>query len=266
MLPPDVTLNTIPASMHIQGRVIKALILREVHTLYGNTKLGYLWALFQLIFNIAIFWGIRYIVHAQTPNGMSMLVYLMGGFIPWYLFNDTVARCMSAVGANLSLLTFPQVTELDLMVSRTIVVWGTQIVCAVILLVMGLLVGESWRLYRPDALLASLIFAPLLGFGTGLIAASMARIYPTLEKIIPLFLRVLFFASGIFFSPSNFPSKIAKYLMLNPVMQLIEWQRYGFSSTTNPPTYSIAYIASWCIGSLVLGLLLERYVRGRPLK
>ena len=250
----------------MQAWVINALILREIHTIYGNTTLGYLWALLQLSFNLAVFWGVRYIMHAQAPFGMSMLIFLLGGFIPWYIFNDTLTRCMTAVSGNLALLTFPQVTELDLMLGRTIVVWGTQILCAIILLAIGALAGESCYLYRPSSLFATFIFSPALGLGMGLVCASLSRIFPTLEKLIPFVTRIMFFISGIFFSPSAFPTKIAKYLMFNPVMQLIEWQRYGFASTTHPPSYSIPYICTWCISSLVLGLLLERYVRGRPLK
>ena len=34
----------------VQGRVIMALILREVHTLYGSSRLGYLWAVIQTMF------------------------------------------------------------------------------------------------------------------------------------------------------------------------------------------------------------------------
>lgn len=48
----------------VQGRVIMALILREVYTLYGSSRLGYLWAVIQTMFGIGIFWGIREIAGA----------------------------------------------------------------------------------------------------------------------------------------------------------------------------------------------------------
>ena len=54
----------------VQGRVIMALILREVHTLYGSSRLGYLWAVIQTMFGIGIFWGIREIAGARAPHGM----------------------------------------------------------------------------------------------------------------------------------------------------------------------------------------------------
>ena len=64
----------------VQGRVIMALILREVHTLYGSSRLGYLWAVIQTMFGIGIFWGIREIAGARAPHGMSVLMFLLAGF------------------------------------------------------------------------------------------------------------------------------------------------------------------------------------------
>ena len=153
------------SSLTVQGRVIAALILREIHTLYGNTSLGYLWAVILTAFNISVFWLFREMFGAHAPHGMGMAVFLLCGFIPWYIFNDTVSRCMSAVRANQALLTFPQVTELDLMFGRLIVVWGTQSVCAAIILALAAALGQPMELRRPGALAATLFFAPLLGLG-----------------------------------------------------------------------------------------------------
>lgn len=257
---------SISPALTVQGRVIAALILREVHTLYGNTRLGYLWAIIQTAFGIGVFWAIRALMGAHAPHGMSMAVFLLCGFVPWYIFSHAVSRCMSAVSANRGLLTFPQVTELDLMIARIIVVWGTQLVCAIVILSLAAALGQPVELRRPGTLAATLVFAPLLGLGMGLVCASLARLWPTLDKLVPMCLRILFFASGIFFSVSRFPSRLSEILLLNPMMQLIEWQRYGFSASSSAPLFSVPYLAAWCLGALCLGLLLERHVRGREIR
>ena len=118
-----ISISSVSSGLTVQGRVLYALVMREVHTLYGNTKLGYLWAIIQTAFGIGVFWGLRTILGAHAPHGMSMIVFLLSGFIPWYMFSHTVSRCMSAVKANKALLTFSQITELDLMIARVIVVW-----------------------------------------------------------------------------------------------------------------------------------------------
>ena len=261
-----VTTPTVSSALTVQGRVIYALAMREVHTLYGNTRLGYLWAIIQTGFSIAIFWGMREFLGAHAPHGMGMAVFLLCGFIPWYMFSDTIIRCLSAVRGNQALLTFPQVTELDLMIGRLIVVWGTQLLCAGILLSFAAALGESIELRHPESLAATLFVAPLFGWGVGLVFASLARFWSTLERLIPILMRFLFFSSGVFFQVSELPARLSEPLLYNPVAQIIEWQRYGFSASCAPPIYSIGYILAWCFASISLGLLLERYARGREIK
>ncbi len=255
--------STVSSGLTVQCRVIGALILREVHTLYGNTSLGYVWAIIQTAFQIAIFWIFRAFMGAHAPHGMSMAVFLLCGFIPWYMFSDILSRCMKAVSANQALLTFPQVTELDLMLARTVVVWGTQLVCGGIILSIALAMGESADLRHPETLAATIFFAPLLGLGTGLVLASLARFWSTLERLVPILMRFLFFASGLFFQVSELPARYASPLMWNPVAQIIEWQRYGVSASSAAPLHNVSYIAVWCVLPLCLGFLLERYARGR---
>lgn len=257
---------SVSPALTVQGRVIYALAMREVHTLYGNTRLGYLWAIIQTAFNIVFFWLLRDFLGFHAPHGMGIAVFLLCGFIPWYLFRDIVSRCMSAVRSNQSLLTFPQVTELDLMLARTVVVWGTQLICAIVILSIAAVLEQPVELRHPSTLAATLFFAPLLGMGMGLVFASLARLWPTLERLVPILMRFLFFASGVFFQVSELPTRFSDVLLLNPVAQIIEWQRYGFSASSSAPLYSTGYVAAWCLGSLCLGLLLERYVRGREIR
>ena len=208
MMSQAVPTPSVSSALTVQGRVIYALAMREVHTLYGNTRLGYLWAIIQTAFNIAIFWGMREFVGAHAPHGMSMAVFMLCGFIPWYMFSDTAVRCMTAVRANQALLTFPQVTELDLMIARLIVVWGTQLLCAGILLSIAAALGEPVELRHPESLAATLFVAPLLGWGVGLVFASLARFWSTLERLVPILMRILLFvfsglrASGSLLNPS----------------------------------------------------------------
>lgn len=266
MMSQAVPTPSVSSALTVQGRVIYALAMREVHTLYGNTRLGYLWAIIQTAFNIAIFWGMREFVGAHAPHGMSMAVFMLCGFIPWYMFSDTAVRCMTAVRANQALLTFPQVTELDLMIARLIVVWGTQLLCAGILLSIAAALGEPVELRHPESLVATLFVAPLLGWGVGLVFASLARFWSTLERLVPILMRILFFVSGLFFQVSELPARFSTPLLYNPVAQIIEWQRAGFSASCAPLMYSIGYILAWCFASISLGLLLERYARGREIK
>ena len=105
----------VDSALKVQGRVIYALMMREVHTIHGNSRLGYLWTLINTMWGIFVFWGLRYAMGAGDPHGMSSLLFLTTGFGIYSIFSGTVSKCMTAVSGNKALLTFPQVTPVDIM-------------------------------------------------------------------------------------------------------------------------------------------------------
>ena len=253
----------VSSALTVQGRVIYALMMREVHTIYGNTRLGYLWALIQTMWGIGIFWSMRYLVGAAAPHGMHILMFLLVGFGFFNMFSGIIGKCMSAVAGNKALLTFPQVTPVDLMLSRTIITWATELVAALLLISIGMLFGMPFYLTDVGGLLFLLLLVPLFGLGMGMLCASLAVLYPTLEKIVPMVMRVLFFVSGLFFSATMLPSYVLQYVWYNPMIQIIEWGRVCLSRGYSTIHYSPLYLVSVTGVSLCLGFLLERYVRRR---
>ena len=251
------------SALIVQGRVIYALMMREVHTIYGTSRLGYLWALIQTMWSIGVFWGIRYLLGAKAPHGMHILMFMLAGFGFFNMFSGILNKCMSAVNGNRALLTFPQVTPVDLMISRAVIVWATEIVAAFLLIGIGMLLGMPFYLSDFGGLLTLLLLTPLLGLGAGMMFASLAVLYPTLEKIVPMVMRIMFFASGLFYSATTLPSYVLKYLWYNPMLQIIEWARVCLSRGYSTVSYSPLYLVSVTLFCLCFGLLLERYVRRR---
>lgn len=244
-----------------QTRVVVALMLREVHTLYGGKTLGYLWAVVQAAFNVAVFWAMRYFVHAKAPHGMTMLSYLVAGFGIWNIVAQTLSKCMVAVDGNRALLTFPQVTPLDIMFARTLVVSATQIVSMSILLGIGMVFGYEITISNLTLLVLCIFLAMSLGLGAGAVFGSLAIYIPVLHNIVPIFMRFLFFASGIFFSVSAFSHRVGDFLMLNPIMQLIEMTRESLARGYHSEHAELDYVVLVTCAFLFMGLLLERYVR-----
>lgn len=251
---------TSPA-LDTQGRVIIALALREVHTLYGGKSLGYLWAIVQAAFSVAVFWAIRHFAHAAAPHGMTMLSYLVAGFGIWYIVAQCLSKCMAAVDGNRALLTFPQVTPLDIMLARCLVVTATQVVSMGVLLCIGVVFGYALTISNLALLIFCIILSSLFGLGVGATFGSLTLYVPALQHIVPMFMRILFFASGIFFSVSAFSHRIGDFLMLNPIMQLIEMTREALSRGYKSQYADFGYVVEVTLGFLFIGMLLERYVR-----
>lgn len=244
-----------------QCRVIFALILREVHTMYGGTALGYLWAIITTAFGILLFWGLRSFIGMVAPHGMTILAYLGVGFMVWNTISECISRCMSAVEGNRAMLTFPQVTPLDLLISRVIVIWATEAISFFVIMAVGSLLGMPIIIQDLALFLFVLFDSALLGLGIGTILSALAVLWPTLERIVPMVMRILFFLSGIFFSVSMFANKVSSVLLLNPMMQLIELGRQSVALGYVSTLVSIDYLCWVTLGSLTLGFLLERFVR-----
>lgn len=259
------TLSELRHGLIVQGRVIGALVLREIHTINGNSQLGYLWVLIQSIFSIGVFWGVRHFMGAgQAPHGMNMALFLAIGFGLWSIFSNGINRCMSAVEGNRALLTFPQVTELDVMVARIIVISATQIiVMGLIFAFVKLLMEDAFMLGNLPLLLFLLIAVPLLSLGIGMLLSSLAVFIPALNKIVPMMLRILFFVSGVFYSVSVFSQSISEFLLLNPILHAIELFRMSLHAPYVVPGVSWKYVLACSVITCCLGCYMERYVRTR---
>lgn len=247
----------------VQRRVILALMLRETHTIYGDSKLGYLWVIIQTMFGIGVFWGVREFLNAPAPHGMPVSVFMILGYGVWNIISQSINKCMSAVKSNLNLLTFPQVTELDVMVGRVLVIYVTQILVTIILLIAAEILVTDLEFDDFGLLFACIFLVPLFGFGCGLILTAFAVYFPVLEKLVPMVLRLLFFISGVFFTVQSFSDDIASILIYNPIYQFIDLLRCSMSFSYPRTDLSLIYVSVITLVVLSLGLLLERYVRTR---
>lgn len=247
----------------VQGRVLVALMLREIHTINGDRKLGYLWVLIQSIFSISVFWAIREFMGRHAPHGMSMPLFLAIGFGLWNIFSGGITKTMSAVEGNRALLSFPQVKELDVMISRVLVITATQIVTNTLIVAASTLFGFSFRPNDYLMALGVLLCLPLCALGMGMILGSLAVFLPVLTKLVPMVLRITFFISGVFFSITFFKQNIAEILLYNPVMQAIELMRMSLHDAYVINGLSYSYLVCFTLTTLVIGGFLERYVRSR---
>lgn len=250
-------------ALALQGRVLWALSLREIHGKHGKSRLGYLWQLIKTAFGIAAFWWIRTIGGFSTPYGMALPLFLLLGFIPWHIFDGSVRMVMEAVRTNKALLTFPQVFPLDLCLSSALVIWVTEFIVFLIYLALISLVGYKYQLFDAVSLFSALVGVCIFSLGIGLILGAIALYFPVLEKLVPMVFRILFFTSGIFFSPNQIAGRYGDLIYWNPLVNFIELARGAFVTRTPNDNILIGYITVFTFTALCLGLLLERHVRSK---
>ena len=247
--------------LKVQKRIVFALMLRETKTLFGKHKLGYLWAVINAAFQVGVFWVIREVAGFHPPHGMSTPAFLLGGFVPFYIFSNAVSGGIAAIGGNRALLTYPQVFPLDIIIARTLLQGAMQSVVFILLLGLAMILGHQVMVVNLAAMLIAFCAALSLGFGAGALCSALNLLWPVTSQIIPMIIRVLFFTSGLFFAVVDMPSKALGILFYNPICHIIVLTRSGFIEGYGEKFISLPYLTAFILVMLAFGLLEERYSR-----
>ncbi|MFQ5785607.1 MAG: ABC transporter permease [Alphaproteobacteria bacterium] len=250
------------AAAATQGRVVQALMLREIKSRFGRLKLGYLWAVFEPAAFVALFAVIFALAHQTAPSGMPVVLFMMTGIGPFMLFRNTMNQTMNAIETNRVLLTFPQVKLIDLVLARALLEIATHTVVFFLLLAAVHALGFAVRIENPLLVLAALACLALTGFGLGAAFASLVPFFRSVPQIVSIVAgRPLFFTSGLFFTAEMMPAGIREFLLLNPILVMIEWLRSAFFVEFESRYVSVEYALGTTLFTVFLGLLMLRGLR-----
>jgi capsular polysaccharide transport system permease protein len=251
-------------ALTVQGRVLWALSLRELHGMHGETRLGYLWQIVKVGFSIAVFLGLREVLGFHFPTGLPMPVFLLTGFIPWFIFSDLFKHCMEAGRTNRSLLNFPQITVLDIQLGSGILTVFTHTMIFLLYFALFMNLNIPCEVRNSGGILISFLALSAFGFGLGLVFAVLNSFFPIMEKLVPMVMRVLFFISGVWWPIARFAKTgMTGVLQWNPILNYIELFRSGFMYPEFPLQPDAGFFFPLALATLALGLFLERTFRAR---
>lgn len=246
-----------------QLQVVHALLLRETKTRFGESRLGYLWALAHPLLWIGTFAVLYYAVGRLTPPGTSVVAFLTTGIVTFSLFRETAVRCLNAIDANKGLLFYPQVRPLDLVIARGALEAVTQLVVFALLMI-GVAIHEGQlRIDNPLETLSGLALAWALGLSFGLLSCSVGVFSPTVDRLFPAIVRPIFWLSALFHPVESVPVPLRDILLLNPVTHTIELVRDGWFPGYHSRHIDPTYPGAWIVVMLFLGLSIERVARRR---
>jgi tetratricopeptide (TPR) repeat protein len=84
--------------LRTQCRVIQALIIRETRTRFGDSKLGYGWALLEPILHITLLSAVfSLMMQGRPPIGAHFFIFYFTGLIPYYMFVNSRLGMFRAV-------------------------------------------------------------------------------------------------------------------------------------------------------------------------
>lgn len=237
------TVRTFSDALKLQGRVIFALILRETRTTFGDTKIGYLWALLEPAAYLGVFIIIFTALGRASPLDVDIPYFFLTGLLPFLMFRKIVARVMSAEKSNTALISYPQVTTFDTKIARVLLETSIYfIILCFLLSILPLFGFTHTKIYSPTEMMICLLVLAFFAFGFGNISGYIQSYWPSYEKVYNLTIsRSLFFLSGVFYLPEQIPKPFGDWLYYNPLARFIAWFREStfmgfessFSYTTN---------------------------------
>lgn len=252
----------------LQLRVITALLRRETRAHFGESRLGYLWAVIEPSLHL-IMYGVLFktVLLRHSPVAGGVLTFCLTGLVPYFLYSKVAQYLTTAIPGNKPLLNLPPVKPLDVLISRAFLESVTYIIAGAIMLVALFLRGDPHAIPRfPLTLAGAVILTCLFGFGVGMINAVLQVFISTWSLFFSIFLTPFYFLSGIFFVVEEVPQPFRDYLLYNPILQLVQWFRRGFYVDYSTPYFYPGYILWWTVAVLAIGFTLVRLLRRKLLE
>tara|TARA_B100001093_G_scaffold322101_1_gene307389 strand:+ start:339 stop:1145 length:807 start_codon:yes stop_codon:yes gene_type:complete len=251
------------SALKIKSRVIFALVLRETRTTFGNSSLGYIWAILTPALGVALLVLVFTFASRQPPYGQSLALFFATGFLTYDFYNKLANSLMAAIDANRALLLYPVVTPTAVICARFILISVTYLLIMFIFYGSLVIFGLADLPAYPIQLVVSFMAISLLGLGVGVLNCSMVAFWDSWRQIFQIINRPVFFISGIFFIPSLLSDRAIDYLKWNPVLHLVEWVRSSYYSSYDSRVLDKVYVLSLALILIALGLLGERYFRSK---
>jgi capsular polysaccharide transport system permease protein len=204
---------------HVQ--VVGALLVREVTTRYGGKPGGYIWAILEpasyVIMMTLVVGGIAH----QPALGTSFSEFFATGYLSFFYYAGCVGYLTSAVRANKTLLSYPNVAPIDTILARLIVQTLTTTLVSV--LVLGTIIYSQ-------------------RFPVSIRWGYILESYPLYEQIFGIVSRPLMILSGVMYLPDLVPHPFRDVLLLNPLCHATMLFREGFYPEYRATEFNSTYM------------------------
>jgi capsular polysaccharide transport system permease protein len=203
---------------------------------------------------MAMFRGVK------APLGHHFIVFHFSAIMVYLTFIHTTAH-LQASAKQIALLQLPMVQLNDIFIAKAIMELVIGIVASVGLLIGFYFAGYQYMPVDPLGMLLALTSAWLLGCGIGMINCMISTKFEAWNMLWLMLSRSLYFISGVFYLPGFLPPTYLHYLIWNPLLHAIDWNRSAFYPDYHWLLLSKGYLVLCAFASIFVGLALERMLR-----
>lgn len=244
-----------------QLNVMHAVILRDIRSRYFNHGLGFLIVPLLPMAHVVMLLVWYKTMNRDAAYGDDLILFFATGLVP-SLTACYVSRYMSvSVLANRSMLGFPAVHLLDIIIARSLLeIFGMVLSVAFLLIIITSLGSDPFPSNVASAGLA-IFSAIILGVGVGINVSVITAIFPFFANIYALFTALIYVTSGGPIFLHTFPDQVVRLAAYNPVFHAVEWMRSAYYVGYPTQYLDKFYLIAWGGGSIAVGLAVERLLR-----
>lgn len=190
---------------------------------YTNTKLGIVWIFLQPLVTAAIY-SIAFggLMGVRPPrDGVPFLCFYFSGVVVWQFFTRNVSKSCRVIVSNIGTMTqirYPrEISVITAFLEEFVTFAASFLVLVIILLIYGYYPTLSYLF-----ILIIILIESILTLGIMFFVSSIGVFIRDIGQIIGPVLRLVFFMSGVIFSVDNIDSSLKNYLLLNPLVTIID--------------------------------------------
>lgn len=250
-------------SFAVQGRVLGALLIREVITRYGRHNIGFLWLFVEpMLFTLGVtaLWTATKNLHGSD---LPIAAFALTGYSTVLLWRNMPGRCIGAIKANSALLYHRNIKPLDIYLARVLLEIGGATISFIVLGVI--FIAIEWIAPPEDVLIVVAGWLLIAWFGAALaiLLGTLSYLSELVDKFWHPFSYLLFPLSGAAYLVSALPPSFQEIVLYLPMVHGVEFLREGYFGSAFTPVYDLSYVLVFNLVLSVVALLFLRYVSRR---
>ena len=197
----------------------REFLLRELRTRFAGSMSGGLWAVFQPLIQLAVYYfAFVFIFKVSVPgeNPPGYLAFLAAAMWPWFAFSEAIIRATTVIHENSALIgkvAVPRAVLVVASVAATFLVHLTGFV-----FIIGVLAFATNDIDLIGIVPALLLIIPLFIFALGLtmLLSAVQVFIRDLSQILTQIVTLLMFAAPILYARTAMPERFRAAMDLHP--------------------------------------------------
>ncbi|MEM0924342.1 MAG: ABC transporter permease, partial [Pseudomonadota bacterium] len=212
-----------------------------------------------LVTALTFYLFMNFIGGRTAPIRTDDITFIVAGFLMFFFHIRTV----SAVAGSLKpgLMRHSRASPFLFVCVKSFATLYKMTFATILLLILNYLVRDYWEMGDGLLLITILLIAWMGGVGVGIIMMAANRYFVWGNLVQTTYVRICFFTSGKFFVAGHLPERIRGAMDWNPLFHVLDQARGAMFLNYTATTTSIMYPLLVYGGIVVLGMMIENYVR-----